>query len=121
MTEGKDNLLRVALRDILTAELKKSKKDLKKWVGDSAQQLQDFVEDVITLDVVTTVDKEKLETHLYLDGDIDVEISTPPKQFNKQVLKLHKDMVELAMKNRLAILKIVFSLLDIKTDLLALG
>jgi hypothetical protein len=98
----------------------KDKEKLKKIAENIGGKVEDILKDIFTLSITTKYRNEKsvvAKTDLHFDGDIDVVLPTTEQSINQQTLDFHQKMVDLAMKNRRELIRILLELFDLK-DLL---
>lgn len=96
---------------------KEDKEKLEEIAQKVGGKIEDILKDIFTLSVTTKYQNEKVvaaKTDLHFDGDIDVVLPTTEQSINQQTLDFHQKMVDLAMKNRRELIRILLELFDLK-------
>lgn len=98
----------------------KDKEKLEKLANKVGEKIENILKDIFTLSVTTKYQNEKIvaaKTDLHFDGDIDIVLPRTEQSIDQQTLDFHQKMVDLAMKNRRELIRILLELFDLK-DLL---
>lgn len=95
----------------------KDKEKLEKIAENIGEKIEDILKDILTLSITTKYQNAEsiaAKTDLHFDGDIDVVLPRTEKSTDQQTLDFHQKMVELAMKNRRELIRILLELFDLK-------
>ena len=95
----------------------KDAESLKVSADKLGKKAEEFLNDILTLSVVTTFQGENEPaalTKLYFDGDIDVILPRKGETVDHQTLELHQRVLELALQNRRESIRMLLQLFDLK-------